>query len=265
VAPECATMVIPPHLHRAAVQLTHYELGASYGLRDRLQLSLSLPYDVKAMTIRYTTLDGGPFVPPYGDIHHRTETLTGISDPTLSVEWSPRPGAGPQRWLFGLGASLPAGHTVPDPIELGREGKTHEHIQFGSGTFRPVLTAQWSRSGDRVSFVAQGAAQLSLYQNREGFRAPNNLNWSLGPSIRLARLSLDPRLQGQHQSVGRWHGESDEGDGFNNAGLRLQLSLRPYHGITFAPAVYRELYSKGLAGQTFRQGTTWSVSMMRGF
>ena len=36
--------------------------------------------------------DGGaPFTPPYGDIHHRTETLRGVSDPSIGIEWSPLP------------------------------------------------------------------------------------------------------------------------------------------------------------------------------
>jgi hypothetical protein len=269
VAPECATTIIPPHLHRAAVELTHVETTASYGIRDGMQLSLRLPYDVKAMTIRYETLGGAPFVPPYGDIHHRTETLRGISDPTLAVDWMPHT-AGGSNWMLGAGLSLPFGDTVPNPIVLGREGKTHEHIQFGSGTFRPTLAARWwrgvGRTSGRTTLFASAETRLSLYDNAEGFRAPNDFLWSLGPSIRLGRTTLDPRLQGQHQTLGSWDGETDEGDGFTNAGLRLQLALPPFRGITIAPAVYRELYSKGSHHEErFRQGTTWSLSMTRVF
>ncbi|MFL6245721.1 MAG: hypothetical protein ACJ74H_06830 [Thermoanaerobaculia bacterium] len=261
MAPECATMEIPAHLHRAAVELTHVESTFAYGIREHMQLSLRLPYDVKAMRIGYETLDGAPFTPPYGDIHHRTETLRGISDPTVAIDWMARPD-----FMIGAGVSLPFGEIVPDPIELGREGLTHEHIQFGSGTFRPMLAAQWWHRGERVTWSASGEARLSLYENREGFRAPNNLLWSFGPSIRMRGMSLDPRVQGQHQTLGKWNGEPDEGDGFTNAGVRLQLSLPPYRGITIAPGVYRELYSKGLHHEEeFRQGTTWSVSMSRTF
>lgn len=261
VAPECATLEIPAHLHRASVQLTHVETTVSYGIRDHMQASLRLPYDVKAMTIHYETLEGTPYDPPYGDIHHRTETLRGISDPTIGVDWMPHAGL-----MFGAGVSLPVGEIVPNPIVLGREGQTHEHIQFGSGTFRPTLSAQWWRPGDRVTLFARGEARLSLYENREGFRAPNNFLWALGPSIRLGRTTFDPRLQGQHQTLGKWDGEPDEGDGFTNAGVRLQFALPPYRGITIAPAVYREVYSKGIHDEErFRQGTTWSVSMSRTF
>jgi hypothetical protein len=261
VAPECAAIEIPPHLHRASVELTHVETTATYGLRENLQLSLRLPYDVKDMTIRYETLDGAPFVPPYGDIHHRSETLRGISDPAVVFDWMPRAG-----FMLGAGTSLPFGETVPDPIELGREGQRHEHIQFGSGTFQPLLSAQAWRTRNRVTWLARAEAKLSLYENGEGFRAPNNLVASAGPSIRIRGFSVDPRLQGQYQSLGRWSGEADEGDGFLNGGVRLQITLPAVRGITIAPGVYRELYSRGLHhDEKFRQGTTWSVSMTRRF
>jgi hypothetical protein len=214
------------------------------------------------MNVRYETLEGAPFVPPYGDIHHRTETLRGLSDPTIAIDWLPHTSS---HWTFGAGLSLPLGDTVPDPIALGREGKTHEHIQFGSGTFRPMLAAQWTRPAF-ITLTARAEARLSLYENNEGFCAPNNFVWSIGPSIRLGRTSLDPRLQGQHQTLGKWNGEPDEGDGFTNAGVRLQLTLPTFRGISIAPGVYHELYSKGLhEDERFRQGTTLSVSLSRAF
>lgn len=258
VAPECAVTTIPPHEHHARMELTHTELEADYGLREKLQLELRLPYDVKAQRVRYTTLTGAPLLPPYGDIHHRTETLRGISDPSLSLGWAPAAG-----WIVGLGTTLPAGHTVPNPIVLGREGKTHEHIQFGSGTFEPLLTAQWTRG----RFVVAGEAKLSLYENSHGFRAPSTFVWTAGPSFRLGSVSIDPRLNGQLQTLGRWSGEVDEGSGFRSGGVRLQLSA-PLRGFVIAPAVYRELWSRGVnraADETFRQGTTVSLSLVRTF
>lgn len=246
-------------MHRVNLNLTHYELGAQYGLRDRMQLSLRVPYDVKAQRVAYTTLTGAPYVPPYGDIHHRTETLTGISDGMMTVEWSPL-----SQWIVGVGTSLPFGHVVPNPIILGREGRKHEHIQFGSGTFEPDLAVQWSRPVNRFTLFARGEARISLYENREGFRAPNNYLWSAGPSFRLRTISFAPSLQGQYQTIGRWNGEVDEGSGFHNGGVRLQISV-PFRGVVIGPGVYRELYSRGLNGETFHQGTTWGVSLTRTF
>ena len=245
-------------MHHAELQLTQYELMAQYGLRKNLQLSLRLPYQVKDLAIDYTTLDGAPFTPPYGDIHHRSEVLTGIADPTVTLETKRGD------FILGLGTTLPAGHSEPDPIELGRQGQRHEHIQFGSGTFRPVIAAQWFRR-DRVSLFARAEARLTLYENREGFRAPADFLWSLGPSFRAGRFAIDPRLSGQWQTLGRWSGEVDEGSGFRNGGVRLQVSA-PVGRVTIAPSIYRELFSTGMHhDESFRQGTTWSLAVVHTF
>jgi hypothetical protein len=259
VAPvECAAGIIPPHLHKVRLALTHYELTTEYGLRKDMQLSLRLPYDIKAMRVHYLTLGGDPYVPPYGDIHHRNETLRGISDGTLMLDWSPQ-----SQWLFGFGTTLPFGHIVPNPIILGRLGLQHEHIQFGSGTFEPTLDGQWSRPG-KVMLFAAAEQRLSFYENREGFRAPSTFIWSLGSGFKAGRVSIDPSLNGQYQTLGRWSGEIDEGAGFQNGGIRLQLSA-PLGSVVIAPAVYRELWSHGFQGQTFSQSTTWSLSVSRPF
>jgi hypothetical protein len=247
---------LPPHQHHVRLGLTHTELTAQYGLRENMQLAVRVPYDVKAMRVRYSLLDGGaPYTPPYGDIHHRTETLRGISDPSVRLEMAPRDG-----WVVGVGTTLPLGHIVPDPIALGNAGQTHEHIQFGSGTFEPILSAQWASP----RFVAMTEARLSLYENRNGFRAPSTLIWSAGPTFRVGRISIGPRVNGQVQTLARWNGEIDEGSGFRDAGVRLQVAV-PVGRVVIAPSVHRQLWSHGLAGQTFRQGTTWAVSLSRAF
>jgi len=245
-------------MHHVKLALTHSELSIEHGIRTNMQLSLRLPYDIKDMHVRYTTLDGAPFLPPYGDIHHRTETLRGVSDATLLLSWSPQ-----SQWIFGLGTTLPIGHTVPDPVRLGRLGLKHEHIQFGSGTFEPTVAAQWMRPG-KVMLFARAEGRTSLYENGEGFRAPTTIVWALGPSFRVGRFSIDPRLNAQYQTLARWRGAIDEGSGFQNGGARLQISL-PYRSFVIAPGVYRELWSHGFQGQTFSQGTTWSLTVSRQF
>ncbi|HYI08048.1 MAG TPA: hypothetical protein VEK57_03160 [Thermoanaerobaculia bacterium] len=240
------------------MSLTRTDLAVTYGLRENLQLNVTLPYDVKALQIRYTTLDGEPFTPPYGDIHHRTETLTGISDAAVGVDWRVRPG-----WLAGAGVSLPIGHTEPNPIVLGREGEMHQHIQFGSGTLQPRLSLQYVRPG-QVAFVGRAEARLSLYENGEGFRAPATFLWSAGPSMRIRGIGVDGRFEGQHQTLGRWDGEIDEGSGFTNGGFRVGVSFSAGE-LQIAPSVYRELFSHGQHEETFQQGTTWSLTLSRRF
>jgi hypothetical protein len=75
-------------------------------------------------------------------------------------------------------------------------------------------------------------------------------------------------VAGQYQTIGRWHGQADEGTGFSNGGLRVQFSMPAGAGATITPSVYRELYSHGLntvERETFSQGTTVGVTISRIF
>ncbi|HJQ41350.1 MAG TPA: hypothetical protein VKB93_29775, partial [Thermoanaerobaculia bacterium] len=181
VAPECASTVIPEHEHHVDLTLLHSELSAAYGLRPGLALSLRLPFDVKDQHVHYTTLDGAPFTPPYGDIHHRTETLRGLSDGALLLRWAASP-----EWRFAAGTTFPLGDTEEDPVAAGREGRKHEHLQFGSGVFAPEFEIGWNRA--HLSAMLQATIPLST--NRRGFRPPKNFRWSAGPSFNLARVGV---------------------------------------------------------------------------
>jgi hypothetical protein len=260
-------MTIPDHEHHVRLALFHSELNTAYGIRPGLALSLGLPYDIKDQHVRYTTLTGEPFAPPYGDIHHRTETLRGISDGDVLVLWAP-PARGASQWHFGLGTTLPFGHTVPDPVELGREGKKHEHLQFGSGVFAPTAEIAWSRPFGKITVAGRAQATIPLTTNDRGYRPPKNFRWSVGPSFGIARASVGLSIAGQYQAIGRWQGEPDEGSGFTNGGLRLYVSLPVLGGTTITPSVYRELYSRGLNSkehEMFSQGTTLGVTVGRTF
>ncbi|HEY2090810.1 MAG TPA: hypothetical protein VGJ81_02890 [Thermoanaerobaculia bacterium] len=259
-------MTIPDHEHHVRLALFHAEVDAAYGVRDGVGVSLRLPYDVKDQHVRYTTLDGQPFIPPYGDIHHRTETLYGKSDADLLLLWAPAtPGA--SRWRFGFGTTLPLGHTVPDPVRLGLEGKTHEHLQFGSGVYAPEAEIAWSRPFRTAIASVLLQATVPLTTNEHGFRAPKNFRWTAGPSFAAGRGTIGLSAAGQYQTIGRWHGALDEGTGFSNGGLRLQLAY-PLLGTTVTSSVYRELYSHGLNAsedETFSQGTTFALTISRAF
>lgn len=257
--------IIPHHRHEVSLTMTRSELEGTYGLRPGLAMSLRLPYDVKEQRVEYTTLGGGPFVPPYGDIHHRTETLRGFADGTLLVLWSPsRTGA--SHWRIGVGTTLPVGDTVADPIELGRKGIRHQHLQFGNGVFAPAVEAGWSRPFART-LVVSGMVQatLPLTTNGEGFRSPRSLRWSVGPTFTAGRYGVGLSAAGQVQTIGRWHGETDEGTGFANGGLRLQVNVPIGPRVSIAPSVYRELYSQGFNDERFSQGTTFGFTIRRFF
>ncbi|HEY6147755.1 MAG TPA: hypothetical protein VIZ69_08645, partial [Thermoanaerobaculia bacterium] len=170
--------------------------------------------------------------------------------------------------IVGAGLSIPLGRTEPNPIVLGREGKKHEHIQFGSGTVDPLVSILWSRPLPALAGIVLAAsadAQIPLYENSRGYRAPVSVRWSAGPSLPLGTTGIALQLAGQYQSIGRWNGEEDEGTGFHNAGVFLRATFLPWKGLRISPGIYREIYSKSLSDESFRQGTTYSVTITRFF
>jgi hypothetical protein len=260
VAPECAVAFIPPHRHRVRVGLFHADLAIGYGMSENLLLSARLPYDIKEQRVSYRTLDGRPYDPPYGDIHHRTETLRGVGDGEVGVAFPLG-----RDWIASAGVTLPFGRTEPDPIDLGRRGIEHEHIQFGSGTFDPRLSLQWSRPLGGIRLGASVDARIPLYENSQGFRPPATVRWAIGPSLPIGTTGLSAQLAGQYQSIGKWNGETDEGTGFHNGGVSLRGSFLIAKGWRVTPGVYREVYSHGLSDESFRQGTTYSLLLTRFF
>jgi hypothetical protein len=257
-------MTIPPHRHLISLDLYHADLFAAYGVGASSQISLRIPYDVKDQHVRYATLDGQPYIPPYGDIHHRTETLWGVSDGEL-LFWKTPAFLSGASWQVSLaaGTTLPIGKTVPDPVRLGLEGKPHEHLQFGSGTFDPKFVVNAFQRTGGVVIGESVDARLPVYTSSGGFSPPVNVFWAVGPGLPLGRFFASLQFSGQYQSVGKWHGLEDEGTGFTAGGLVLRGTFHSSPKTAFSAGLYREVFSHGSSGQTFHQGLTFSLGVTR--
>jgi hypothetical protein len=124
-------------------------------------------------------------VPDYENIHHRNETLFGLADPWLlgratlpfdNLIFSGRAGVG-----------LPFGSTEEDPFALGRAGLPHEHIQFGAGTFYPVIAFDAELILDDVRLSGYVQSNLFLYENRHGYRAGNRYTSGLSGDLEVVK------------------------------------------------------------------------------
>ena len=114
----------------------------------------------------------GEVLDDFSSIHHRTETLIGLADIPLDVGWTlqnPLP-IGHQLTLR-LGATLPVGKTEPDPFELGRQGKDHQHIFFGTGTFNPTWTLSYVLGLGEHQLFLFGEGLHALYPNEHGYQS----------------------------------------------------------------------------------------------
>lgn len=205
IGPICTVRDEPPHLHDQTLWIGELRAMAEIGLTQHWGVQLQVPAKVVGTWITYRRLDGTPFVPDYPTIHHRNETLAGIGDPWLQLRGAATVG----RWLVvgRTGVSLPLGRTEPDPFALGRTGQTHQHIQFGTGTWTPLLALEFATAEGRASLGGYAQVQWVPYANRYGFQAGHRLGgglsagWQWTPTLRCA-------LGGDvvHEQAERWGG-----------------------------------------------------------
>jgi len=219
LGPECKGPVQPtPYRHHVDLFMTDVSLDASYGISPWLAAELRLALRIVDVTPTYSELDGTAKQVP-SDIHHHDETLVGPSDPWLVLRF----GAAKSKLVTSarLGVTLPVGRTEPDPYELGAEGKSHEHIQFGTGTFVPIVGIGLSYAIDPVELSASAVGLFSVYENGEGFRAPSRMFASARGTLPLAKGMLRPYVSVDvtHETEELWHGTA----GVEGSNVRTEL------------------------------------------
>ncbi len=189
-----------------------------------LALQLNVPLRAVRSRVHYETLDREPFTPNEPDNHHRNETLYGIADPAAAVHYGWK-GA---TWIFStrVGVSIPLGKTEPNPFELGRQGLQHQHIQFGSGTFYPVLGMGVGRSIGAYDLHLTGVARLPLYDNEHGYRPGARYGALLGAGRKFAtRWTASTDFAFQHEEAETWNGVVEEEGNLGRDDLLLSLGL----------------------------------------
>ena len=203
----CAEQDIPDHEHHQRIDWLRADPTLTTGLGGGWQASLGLPIDLRVLGIEYTTPDGEPYEPPYGDNHHRDEVLWGLTDGRAML-W--RYAAPSSRLVVGggIGTTLPFGRTEEDPFALAAEGEEHQHFQLGSGTFDPMATGQAILAGPRWGAWLSADARVSLYENRKGYRPPRSVAVSAGPSFRIVPdLQVLATADGLYETPETWDGE----------------------------------------------------------
>lgn len=229
IGPICAERAEPPQLHDQRFYVAELRPILALGITERFGAELQLPLRLVKTTIVFRRLDGERFEPDYQNIHHRNETLYGVADPWLlgRFTWS--------QDLLSLtgraGTGVPLGSTEEDPFARGRAGLRHQHIQFGTGTFHPVLALDaefhlgWAR--------ARGYAQtlLFLYENAHGYRAGNRYMGGIEadaealPQLR-AGLSADVINEQPERWNGRIQQDGNVGRTDVLAGVIVRYALR---------------------------------------
>lgn len=211
--PLCATTELPKHEHHQSVDWLRVGPSFGVGLGKGMQLSASVPIDLRALGIEYTLPNGKAYDPPYGDIHHRNETLFGPVDGTLMFQGFRVFGDSPWTLGAGLGTTLPWGKTHPDPFVLGSKGKTHQHFQLGTGTFVPLADLQVVLAG-RLGGNAWVVSRVPLYANGHGYFPGYQTGWGIGPRYMVAaRYTAALTVEGTHQWRDAWNNNPSPSSG----------------------------------------------------
>jgi hypothetical protein len=185
IGPICSARAEPPQLHDQRFYVGELRPIVAVGLSPAIGAELQAPVRLVRTTIVFRRLDGTAFEPDYQNIHHRDETLFGLSDPWLLGRgtWSVA-----NLTLTGrAGVGLPLGSTERDPFARGRAGIPHQHIQFGTGTVYPVLAVDAGLALERVRLSGYAQTLLFLYENARGYHAGNRYMGGVAGDVELAK------------------------------------------------------------------------------
>lgn len=230
-----------PNFHFVELKWFRTELDLAYGFVKDWDVEIDIPYDVKDVDARYELPDGTEFDNPEGDLHHRDERLEGVSD--LKVFLNYRPGSvfmKDDRLHVGLGISLPVGKIEDDPFRLGDQGLKHQHIQFGTGTFDPLLRVDYYKLADPIGVLVSANVQAPLYENRKGYKGAKQADFTIGPRVQVSDwLVLGASYVASYQTRAFWDAEPDENSGYFLQGVGMNAALRLAPGVNLIPSALR--------------------------
>ena len=265
---------VPLHRHRVRLSTYRMDIGLHYLLNDEWTLQANIPYAVRDQDASIEWLDpvsseDEQAILRSRDIHHRDETYTGLSDADVFLGYK-------FRGLFKtgdvvsarLGTTIPVGKTEENPWKLGDAGIEHLHIQFGTGTFNPIIGLQYNLPLYRgMAITASGRGVFPFYENSKTYRGPVELSYTAGFMYRLFDwLSFNGNYLGFYQSAAAWAGERDINTGLRYSMAAFGMSLATLDGITVSanvmfPLTQETLYDEGDAiefGNLVSLTTTYS-------
>ena len=209
-----------PDDQQAAEHLLQFDLMGldtviAFALNRRIELTLEIPTRWALVTADFLSEDGQRLT-DFQSIHHRTETISGFADPVVQGRYR-LSGSGGQRLRFDVmaGMSLPFGGIQPDPFALGRQGRSHQHLFFGTGTFDPRLSLELEYAFSTLAVLSELRWQGSLYANRENYTGPKQFTGTVGLRSRLGRDWIQGQLTGdvRKEWAARWGAERAENSG----------------------------------------------------
>lgn len=195
------------------------------------------------------------------DIHHRKETYKGFSDAKFLIAHRLANLIGQRDRLdIAIGTSLPLGSTEENPLEAAEQGEKHLHIQFGTGTFNPLLELHYSAAvNDKVSLSIFTINKFPFYESKKTYRAPLETTSGIGLSYTISkRLILRGNFAQLYMSHAYWDGVEDPNSGLFALNGMLGATINLKNGLSISPMFRYPIYQRTLTseGDTFKFGPT---------
>ncbi len=258
-------ITVPLHRHEISLDYLRIEFELEYAVTDKWSLLFRVPYEVKDQNaevrfIEPANAEKRQAMLSNQNIHHRTETYRGVSDVMLLATHN-------KQGLFregdsmkiSAGTTLPTGKTEEDVYKLGDKGLKHLHIQFGTGTFNPLLELNYSMPLARqFSLSAYALGRFPFYENHKNYEGPvemmSGLTLSYRPNSQLL-FHLNSMVYYQHFAY--WAGEKDINSGLVTTSGALGAQIKAWENTTLSVDVLYPFSQNILSvGDTFKQGPT---------
>lgn len=260
---------VPLHTHVVELQYTRMEFDFNYAFKNNWTVELRTPYEIKAQTATTGFFDSIAYTQEHidaiirnRDLHHRNETYQGIAD--LRLFFLHRING-----LFGkhdkidiaFGTSIPTGKTEPNVLKLIAQGKKHLHIQFGTGTFDPLLELNYTTPLSK-SFAMGGFAtvRVSLYENPKEYKGPIEISGGINASYHINRwFKLYSSAMAFRQGYYYWDGVKDPNSGIFTSMAMLGANIKIHESLSLNTGmrypVYQTTFEKNEEGP-YKQGPT---------
>lgn len=266
---------VPLHRHHVKLNIFRVDVGLKYQFGSQWMLEANIPYETKAQEATVEKID--PVTPAQwdaivrnGNNHHRNETYTGLADADVLFARHAHGIFKENDFFTGrFGTTIPFGKTEEDPWKLGTAGLEHLHIQFGTGTFNPVIDLHYRLPLYKgLDANASIRGKFPFYENSKTYRASRELTYTGGLNYRFNDwLSLQAGYLGFYQSYAYWAGELDINTGllFNMACVGASIAT-PYNipvSVSLVlPLRQKTLYEKSDA---FEFGPLVSLTVLYSF
>jgi len=266
-------------LHNHVVDLDFYRLRLNfeYTFSPNWSAWLRMPFDIKVQsstidwidTVDYTDFDKDA-ARLNKKLHHRTEILTGFFDFELFAAHRFIDLFGKRdRLEVAFGVSLPVGHTEENPFEARERGEKHTHIQFGSGTFNPLLELHYSKifgTSTMIGFFTM--SKFPFYQSKKTYRSPVESTTGLSISdVFLKKFVLHANIMQVYMSFAYWDGDKDPNSGLIATTGMVSATYFFKNGLLANLGFRYPLYQKTLSkeGDTFKFGPTFLLTVSHMF